>query len=329
MTGGLAGVLAVLIIVFPPPPGSGVPEPAQQPATSDSSSGPVSGSPENSPLPDLGHAVSGPTDGVANGLNDASNGVANGVKDGVNGVTDGLGDTAGSVNLSGWKLTIPTASDKGTAASVNPAEDGATPWLSKNDNGAVTLWAPVNGSTTPNSTHARTELVSLTNFTAGSSGRHSLHATVSVRQVPNAKQDIILGQIHGAADISSVSFVMLHYDTGTIRVVVKQGQSGPTSEKYPLISGVPLNSPFDYTITDTGDGNLSFTATHGSDTRTATAAIPAPFRGATVRFQAGDYQQAESGTGVAADGSAAGSSAGGRDGGGDGGRVTFHYLIEN
>jgi hypothetical protein len=222
----------------------------------------------------------------------------------------------GAVRLEGWKLTIPVASDKGTAASVNPA-NGAPPWLVLGQDGSATFWAPVSGATTPNSKHARTELVSLRNFRAGV-GWHTLRASLSVAQVPKQNQDIIIGQIHGAQDINAVPFVMLHYTAGTVHVVVKQGQSGSASDDYPLISGVPLGARFDYTISDTGDGNLRVTAAYGSTTRTATAAIPAPFRGATVRFQAGDYQQAEYTGG--------GSPHPSTDG--DGGRVTFYALDE-
>jgi hypothetical protein len=229
------------------------------------------------------------------------------------------------VDLANWKLTIPKASDKGTAASVNPAQDDAKPWLTKGQDGSVRFWAPVAGVTTPNSQHARTELVSLKYFTAGS-GQHALRASVSVGQVPSAKPDVIIGQIHGAQDIRSVSFVMLHYDGGSVRVVVKHGQSGPTSDKYPLISGIPLGARFDYTISDAGNGNIVCTAAYGSDTRSATIPIPAAFTGATVRFQAGDYQQADSTTTSSADSD---TERGDGAQGEDGARVTFFALEES
>ena len=293
MTGVLAGALSVIIIVLPNP--GGPQDGGQGGGLAD---GQLPGTAQVSPWyspPAGGTPRSGSNQGGGGGL---------------------IGGLVGAVKLDGWKLTIPEASATGTAASVNPV-NGAEPWLTRGDNGSVTFWAPVQGATTPNSQHARTELVSLQNFKAGA-GPHTLRASVSVGQVPSAKQDIILGQIHGADDISSVPFVMLHYDAGQIRVVVKQVQSGSTSAKYPLIAGVPLNSPFEFTISDTGNGNLSFTATHGSDSRTATAAIPTPFHGATVRFQAGDYQQAESGGGGPGTAST----------GGDGARVTFFALDE-
>ena len=57
---------------------------------------------------------------------------------------------------------------------------------------------------------------------------------------------------------------------------------------------------------------MTFTATSRGLTATATAPIPPEFLGATVRFQAGAYQQADSTFGGS-----------GPD---DGARVTFHAL---
>jgi hypothetical protein len=197
--------------------------------------------------------------------------------------------TSAEVDLAGWKLTLPEAGAKGTAASRTPA-DSVPPWLTREDDGRLTFWAPVAGVTTPSSQHPRTELVSMNNFQAGS-GPHTLTASVAVGQAPAENQDIILGQIHGAGDISSVAFVMLHYTAGAVRVVVKKQQGGTASDKYPLLSNVPLGAWFDYTISDTGDGNMTFSARYGSNAQQVTVPIPEPFRNATVRFQAGNYQQ--------------------------------------
>jgi hypothetical protein len=215
----------------------------------------------------------------------------------------------GPVNLAGWKLTLPRASEKGTAASVEPA-DSVPPWLVRGNYGSLNFWAPVDGVTTPNSSHPRTELVSLNNFKAGTSPR-TLRASLSVLQAPRENQDVIIGQIHGADDISSVSFVMLHYTAGSLRVVVKKGQSGSASDKYPLLSGLPFGARFDYAISDTGDGNVTVSATYGSHSPKITAPIPAVFRNATVRFQAGAYQQGDTSSGAD-----------------DGARVTFYSLTE-
>jgi Alginate lyase len=213
------------------------------------------------------------------------------------------------IGLAGWKLSIPEQNDKGDATTIQPAAL-KTPWLSAAPAGGLMFWAPSRGATTKNSDHPRTELDSLNNFAAGT-GPHTLAASVTLVQVPQDGGGIILGQIHGAGDISSVPYVMLRFQDGQVKVVVKQVQDGNTHINYPLLDGVELNSRFDFTISDLGNGSLAFSATHDGDTRQVVAPVPAPFKGQTVRFQAGDYQQADA--------------PGGAD---DGGRVIFHRLAE-
>jgi hypothetical protein len=299
MTNVLAGALSVIIIVLPNP---GDPQRDGQPPPSPDTTAPWLAPWFEAAQSAGGQWGGGPWGGAQPGAPG---------QPGDSGGGGLLGGVLGTVKLDGWKLTLPVASDKGTAASVSPA-DGAPPWLVRGDDGSVTFWAPVRGATTPHSEHARTELVSLRAFQAGA-GRHTLRASLSVGQVPKQNQDIIIGQIHGAGDISSVPFVMLHYTAGTVHLVVKQERSGSTSQKYGLISGVPLGARFDYSINDTGDGNISVSATDGSTTRTATAPVPPAFRDATVRFQAGDYQQADANGSGSVD---------------DGARVTFYALDE-
>jgi hypothetical protein len=197
-----------------------------------------------------------------------------------------------SIDLTGWKLVLPEVGPTGDAASITPAVV-FPPWLVRQPDGTLRFWAPVCGASTPNSEHPRTELNSLTNFTAATSGRRTLAASVAVSQVPAAGGEVIIGQIHGAQNISSVPFVMLRYGAGQVWVVVKKGQSGSASAKFPLLGGVQLGGWFDYLISDNGDGTLTVAASHGVDNQHVTVPIPAPFVGATVRFQAGAYQQGD------------------------------------
>jgi hypothetical protein len=218
--------------------------------------------------------------------------------------------TPSAIDLQGWKLTLPTEGKSGNAASVDPAAV-TDPWLTAAPDGSLTFWAPAAGATTENSEHPRTELVSLNDFSAGTDGQHSLTASLAVSQVPTDSKDIIIGQIHGSDDIKSVPYVMLHYRDGDIEAVVKQKQKGDEKQSVPLLSGVPLNERFDITITDTGDGSMTLSASYGGNSQQATAQVPEAFRGETVRFQVGDYQQADS-----------------AQGGDDGGRVTFYAINE-
>lgn len=194
----------------------------------------------------------------------------------------------GDTGLDGWKLTLPVAGSKGNAASVNPAAI-SPPWLTRDASGNLVFFAPVVGVTTPNSEHARTELNSLDNFTAGSDQR-ILRATIAVAQVPSNGQDVIIGQIHGAGDISSSPFVMVHYQAGAVYVVVKQEHSGSALNKVNLLDFVPIGTPFEIGVSDDGNGQMTFTASSGSQQARTSVPVPAAWEGATVRFQAGAYQ---------------------------------------
>lgn len=211
--------------------------------------------------------------------------------------------------LAGWQLTLPVPGSGSGAAIVSPAAV-SPPWLTTDDTGGLVFWAPVAGVTTPNSEHARTELDRLDGFAAGG-GPQSLAATVTVTQVPTEVPEVIVGQIHGAADISAVPFVMVFYGDGAVRAVVKQERSGNAHTDISLLTGVPLGTPFAYTITDNGDGSLAFTARSAGRTATGSQPVPAAFAGASVRFQAGAYQQAPSSATAAPD---------------DGARVTFSAI---
>lgn len=213
------------------------------------------------------------------------------------------------IDLSGWKLSIPLADDEGDPTTIQPAATTA-PYLTATPDGGLGFWAPADGATTENSDHARTELNSLTTFAAGR-GVHTLSASVTLHQEPSDGRGIIVGQIHGAEDIKSVAYVMVRFQEGRLRVAVKQVQDGDDVINYPLLDGLRVGDRFDYSVSDTGDGNMVFTATRDGVTQRAVAPVPAEFTGATVRFQAGDYQLAKT--------------PGGAD---DGGRVTFHRLVQ-
>jgi hypothetical protein len=215
----------------------------------------------------------------------------------------------GPVTLSDWQLTLPTTGRKGGAATVDPATD-APPYLVTGPDGSLALWTPVGGTTTPNSPHTRTELDHHDVFAAGSA-RHVMSATLVVTQLPSEWPDVIVGQIHGSRAISSIPFVMLHYQQGQLDVVVKTSRAASGLTHVPLLDDVPLGTPFAYTIADNGDGTMTFSATSEGRTVSGNAPVPDAFRGAPVRFQAGDYQQADSVAGAAPD---------------DGARVTFRAL---
>ena len=196
------------------------------------------------------------------------------------------------VSLSGWKLTLPVDSSGcrcGSATTVNPAAV-TPPWLVRDADGSLTFWAPTKGAHTPNSLHPSTELVALSDFTAGS-GTHTLKGTFSIQKLPSAN-DIIVGQIHGGGSSSSIPLVMLHYRGGDIVVVTRMSPTVGGSSTATVLTGIPLNAAFSYVIEQSGSKFL-ISAGYGGRSGHATVPGPSAFKGVDVRFQAGDYQQSD------------------------------------
>ena len=107
------------------------------------------------------------------------------------------------------------------------------PWMVGEPDAGVVFWAPASGTTTAHSTHPRTELGSLTNFKGGQEA-HTLRWSVSIQQVPQDGQGII-GQIHGAAGISSAPAPPR--STNSIRSVNRW--PSPTPRSRPTLSAAP------------------------------------------------------------------------------------------
>ncbi len=214
------------------------------------------------------------------------------------------------LELDGWKLSYPVPNDKGVPSKREPAATVA-PWMVPARDGGMAFWAPAKGVTTAHSGHARTELQSLTSFRSGRE-RHTMWASVTVRQIPEQGRGIILGQIHGADLYSEVPYVMLRYQDGKVKVKVKQVQEGRNQENHTLLRDVPLNSRFDFALSDLGDGRMAFSATRDGRTSEVIVPVPSTFLRVTVRFQAGNYQQSDHPCGAH-----------------DGGRVDFHRLVQS
>lgn len=198
-----------------------------------------------------------------------------------------------SVSLTGWNLTLPIDSSGcqcGDAEQLSPAALDS-PWLTRNSSGALVFWAPTKGATTPNSAHPRTELVSTSSFSGDSSATHTLSATLSIQQLPPAN-DIIVGQIHGGGSSSSIPLLMLHYASGDLTVWVRPTPSTGSKKVATVLTGVPLNASFSYTITEKGS-SMKVSVAYGGKTGSSTIALGSGFDGMDLRFQAGDYQQSD------------------------------------
>jgi hypothetical protein len=220
------------------------------------------------------------------------------------------GQDSGPISLAGWKLTLPVNKAGALSGKAKELQTAAltAPWLVRNPDGSLSFWAPATGATTSNSEHSRTELVSDNNFTFGT-GVHTMSATLSVTQVPDNDHDIDVGQIHGGGSINSIPFVMLHWRDGSIVVIVKTELHGSSSQSVTLLTGVPLDARFSYSMTDDGNGSLTLSASYNGQSQQSTVQVVAAFIGTDERFQVGDYEQAVSGTSPT-----------------DGGRVTFYSI---
>ena len=162
------------------------------------------------------------------------------------------------MKLDGWQLTLPIANpDSGDADTIKPARI-SPPWLThgrrrRHD----VLGAGRRGHDEELVPRPHRAGQQVDNFAAGTQP-HTLTASATVTQLPSENPDVILGQIHGAGDIKSVAWVMLHYFDGAIKVVVKQAREGDASQDYILADSVPLNTPFTFRLSDDGNGTLTF-----------------------------------------------------------------------
>lgn len=123
---------------------------------------------------------------------------------------------AGIINLSNWKLTLPTGDDEPDEVNqpkltqfrhercfhTTPVGDG------------VVFRAPVGGATTANSDYPRSELREMTAggkkeaSWSGESGTHVMTINQAITALPRGKAEVVAGQIHDEED--DIVMVRLH-----------------------------------------------------------------------------------------------------------------------
>ncbi|WP_327069672.1 polysaccharide lyase family 7 protein [Kitasatospora sp. NBC_01302] len=223
----------------------------------------------------------------------------------------GAGPAVTPVDLNAWQLILPVAKpgDPKAAEQLTPARP-TDPYLTQGPGGSLTFWAPAGGATTAHSLHSRTELAALGTFTPGTACHH-LTESLAVGQLPEVSHEITIGQIHGTDADEAAPFVMLAVQGDSVGVTLEtvpksEGSVGPAPAgekilKYHLLSGVRLGTPFGYTMTDNGNGTLTFTGdcagTPGCQAGSpVTVPVPPAWSGHLVRFMAGDYEQDDAAT---------------------------------
>jgi hypothetical protein len=114
----------------------------------------------------------------------------------------------GIINLTNWKLTLPTGGDEAedvTQPKLNRFRDPRFFHTTPVGDGVV-FRAPVGGATTGNSEYPRSELREMTAggkkeaSWSGKSGTHVMTITEAITAVPQGKPEVVAGQIHDDED---------------------------------------------------------------------------------------------------------------------------------
>jgi Alginate lyase len=205
-------------------------------------------------------------------------------------------------DLSIWNLTLPTG-NPGTPTLITTAQliGGYTSqYFFTAPDGAMTMWCPVMGVTTPNAKNPRSELRETQNganynwlVTAGTA---TLTATLMVSKIPSVGGKVVVGQIHG--DGTTVyTFLEIAYQSGT---VIAEVTTNPTTDaKAPaatLATGIGLGTKFEYSIVTTKAPDLTISI--NGQTMYHQPVDPS-WLTPTMYFKAGSYPQAnQAGTGA-------------------------------
>lgn len=113
------------------------------------------------------------------------------------------------LDLTNWKLTLPTGEDEDPAEITQPelATFSADPWFRADDAcDAVRFRAAVNGVTTGGSSYPRAELREMTDGGADEAewstteGKHTLTVTEAFMALPKEKPQVVGAQVHGGDD---------------------------------------------------------------------------------------------------------------------------------
>lgn len=113
----------------------------------------------------------------------------------------------GNINLSNWKLQLPTGQQGKVDEVKQPqlAYYTNSPWYVPSG-GSITFRAPVSGVTTSGSKYPRSELREMTNNGATQAawdpktGTHTMTIDEAITAVPTTKKHVVAGQIHDGSD---------------------------------------------------------------------------------------------------------------------------------
>ena len=198
-------------------------------------------------------------------------------------------------DLTHWYLTLPESG--APTVSASRLTDGYTnrQWFYTGADGAMMMWAPVNGGTTSGSSFPRSELRELLdpgdvseNWTAP--GRHVLEGQCKIHQLPSTGRTVV-AQIHGYVGSAPV-LVLIKTVNGMLNAQFRLRVADAVYEYVPLAPLV-LGEMITYRI-EMVDGLLTVTINGASATRNILA-DDAAWGAQTFYFKAGSYPQDNAG----------------------------------
>ncbi|MES2818162.1 MAG: polysaccharide lyase family 7 protein [Pseudomonadota bacterium] len=172
----------------------------------------------------------------------------------------------GNFALENWNITIPVDAHGGVSGPPltlppstlsGPYGYSNRPYFYTEADGAMTFWAPLNGTTAGGSNSPRAEMRELldpnsTRVNWNSFVTSFLDAQVRVLQVPNTDGLVIVSQVHGY-QAAPLVLVYYRYDsrTGTGKIMTKlQGTpiQGPPYTQHVIASNIGLGQRFSYHV---------------------------------------------------------------------------------
>ncbi|VXC99824.1 Polysaccharide lyase family 7 protein [Pseudomonas sp. 8Z] len=224
------------------------------------------------------------------------------------------------LDLSTWNLSIPTdpAPTEITTARLNNGYQSQ--YFRRNDDGSVTFWVPVTGSTTEDARYPRSELRetqsdgALDNWLYASADNY-LNAVLTVNQLPS-RNKVVIGQIHStdAAGSQNDPLVKLQYyrnsaGVGRLEALLRLHPGDSKVKNILIAEGIDLNERFSYELRLTSSGRLGIQVESADgDKGSYYRQLSSSWSNDLLYFKAGAYIQDNSGSSS------------------EGGRVTFYHL---
>lgn len=207
------------------------------------------------------------------------------------------------IDLTTWNLTIPVGVPATTIETPALAGGYQDHYFQSKD-GTISFWAPVNGTTTPNSEFPRSEMRetfangTLRNWTY-SAATNILSATARITQVPSTGL-VAFSQIHTKQSAAPPLMLGYQYVTqtgyGNVVIAFRGKPTDSDSQKIVLSSKIMLNQDFSYEVHLTKDGTLTIGLIEpGGAVKTWQGKLNTAWKSHQLYFKAGIYTLDNSG----------------------------------